>query len=123
MINTTHGKALDAYAVLIKTAGILVDIRSARKLFELRKELQKSFEFYSERQNAIVAECGGTIAPDGLISFPEGADSLSYREKIGELNNLELEVNADVIEISEQNLSGYTPADLWNLDGFVRITD
>lgn len=124
MRRTTMGKLINAYVTLIRTGKQMPpDLKTSRKLFNLRKALEPHFEFYSEEQAKIIDEFGGKEQENGVISFGPKADKAEYSRRIAELNKLEVDVDFDPVKLSENTKLPYTPDDLWQLDGFVEITD
>lgn len=119
-MKTTYNKAVLAYKALERTARIPCNLRTARGLFDLRKALLPHFEFFGEREQQIIDGAGGKVDAAGHITFSDPKGQLLYGVAMAELGCTEIDVDAQPVTVTE---GGYTPQDIWELDGFVIFAD
>lgn len=113
-----------AYEVLRGVDDMKMPVRMARDIYHLVKELEPTFQFAAERQKKLIAEYGGKVAADGMVSFAREEDAKAFRDGVDEMNEVDVEYNSAPIEIDLDALGDntlFTPAEIRKLDGFVEF--
>lgn len=111
-------RAFDALNKLMKME---MRVQDAHKVFMLKKALEPHYGFELEREKDLVSKYGGTLLPDGRISFSDEQLAEEFRKELEELTQAELDVEIPSVAVradsfEEQTLS---PSVIEALDGFV----
>ena len=108
MIKTTNGEIAKAYPVFLALGKQRVSVQLSLDLFRLSNRMQEYWNFYSEKEQQIVKDCGGIILPNGTVNFPDDpADPKDpnrphlkqFQQKRKELDELEIELDATPVDI------------------------
>lgn len=118
-METTQGKAVNAYAALALMSRKQLNSFTAYKLFKLKKKLVSIVEFQSEQEQKLVAELGGTITENGAIQIEDQSKRMEYLEKHKELENLPCEVDGGKIALYMKEVPDISMADMEALEEFI----
>ena len=110
-----------AYAALGRLANMQLRVRDSRNLYMLSKQLENAYNFELEQEKKLIEKYHGDVTSDGRIHFGDTSDAEGFKQEIGELNNLDIEVEFDPIIINCDDIGDQriTPYDVACLDGFV----
>ena len=108
MIKTTQGENAKAYPILMALGKQKVGVRLSLELYRLTNRMQEEWNFYCEKEQQIVQDCGGIILPNGTVSFPDDPANpkdpnrphlKKFQQKRKELDELEVELDANPVDI------------------------
>lgn len=118
-------KIINAYKALTTLGSANIPLKTAYKIFMLKKKIEPIFIFRMEKEKALLSELHGTVDENGTIHFNEMADAVKFRNAVDELNELEAEIDFEPISVSLEQMSGINmkPNDIEKLEGFIEFED
>lgn len=117
-MKTTQRQAVAAFVTLNQMSQKPMNSFTAYKLFRLKKALKDAVDFQAEEERKIAAELGGEITDDGRLNLPDGKLP-EYKDRHGELEAMECEVDREKTEIHMKELQNISLADMEILEPFV----
>ena len=116
-------EAIDAYGAILRLSEIALPLQDAYKIFCLRRKIEPIYQFEVEREKALLGELNGALMPDGSVQFKNTEDCVEFKNKVAELNDMEVEADFEPIQIKIENLGKVEikPADISRLCGFVEF--
>lgn len=122
MIQTTHGKAYNAFIALNQIRNVVKGM-DALHVFHMKNKLKDSVDFMSEEEIRIVNEYGGTITDVGKVIIPDKEKVIEYIKARKELDELPCEIDTEPIVIRIDRCPDVTGEQIENLDGFVEFAE
>lgn len=110
-----------AYSSLLKLKDYKLPLKKAYAIYKLYTAISESYEFALGEEQKYMMEYKGKPNGDGTVTFATPTDCAAFRDKVEELNNMDVDVNVEAVAISERDLGeqAITPSDIANLEGFV----
>ena len=110
-----------AFSSLIKLRDMNLPVKKAYAIYKINSALEDAYNFALNEERKYLSEFGGVITDDGDIKFGSPEDLRAFMEKLEELNTADVEVDTEVVSLSENDLGSQmlTPGDIYNLEGFV----
>ena len=118
MIQTTHGKAYNAFLALNQLRGMVKGM-DALHVFHLKNMLRESVDFLSEEEIRLVKDAGGTITDGGMVVIPDEEKKREYLQARKELDEMPCEIQTEPIRILIGRCPDVTVAQIEMLDGIV----
>lgn len=114
---------IHAYNTLGKLSTMQFPAQVSYEIYMLMKKLESTYKFAIEFERKLVGKYNGTIAMDGLITFPNQEDTIKFRDELTEANEIEVNIDFEPVVVSyaafgEQTV---TPMDIANLSGFLKF--
>ena len=122
MIQTTHGKAYNAFIALSQVRS-LVKGMDALHVFHMRNMLKEAVDFMAEEEMRLVGEAGGTVTDSGMVIIPDPAKKAEYMKARAELDGMPYEVDADPVVIRIDRCPDVTGEQIEMMDGFVEFVE
>lgn len=119
----TQKQMINAYIILVRLGSAQMSIRAAHSLYKLRKTLESTYQFCSEREQLIVEKYHGRVV-NGSITFDNEEAAQCAQVDLQELYDLETETDIDAVAISMDDIKGVSLSmnDMDALEGFVVLT-
>lgn len=113
-------QAISAYKVLNEMSNIQMPVKTAYKLYQMRKSLEPIFEFRVEQERAILQKYNGKEA-EGAIVFATTEDCEQAKLALNDLDAVEMEDEIVPIRMPIEDLDAahLTMDDMAALEGFV----
>ena len=121
-METTQGKAVNAYTALARMSQKPMNSFAAFKLFKLKKTLAPIVEFQSEQEQKLVEEIGATITEFGAIVWDkkkEAQQRKEYADRHKELEDMPCDVETKKITMFMKEIPEITIADMDALTEFI----
>ena len=118
MIQSTMGKALNAYGALNRVRS-QVKGKTALDLFHLKNMLQESIDFQVEEEQKLIIECGGIVTDAGTIVIADKDKRAAFAKARQELADMACEIKTDPVLMDLEKNPDITMEDIEQLDGFV----
>ena len=114
-------KIIKAYKALTKLGQQDLPIKLAFDLFKIKTALQPHFDFQVDEEKK--ASASATANPDGSITFSSPEEADTFRKKLKELNDIDVELKVKPVQIP-LSTPGLTLSmdDVDALDCFVQFT-
>lgn len=106
--------------IIIKLQNEIFNINTQYKFMKIKKKLDEEFSIYQE-QIAAVAEKYGTIEEGSEYIKVEGENFDICREKINEIENLNIEIQDIYFTLDELENLGLTLVEIELLDPFIKL--
>lgn len=124
-MKTTQKKAVNAYNALTEIGKQPFPIRDALNLLVLRKKLETAMEFQLQEEQKLIDEYQPTV-DGGKITMPYDekdeavqARAKEFFRKLADLNQMEIEIDADPAPVGIPDGVIIKPETLAALDGFI----
>lgn len=119
-----QGKINKAYESLMRLNNFKLPVKKAYAVYKLVRAVDGTYQFALSEERKYLEEFHGTLKEDGSITFLTPGDCTAFQAKVEELCNMDVNIEIDVVKLSEKDLCGQTlsPADIFNLEGFVDFT-
>lgn len=113
-----------AYESLMKLNNFKLPVKKAYAVYKLVQAADNAYQFALSEERKYLDEFHGTLNEDGNITFLTPSDCATFKAKVDELCNMEVDIAIDVVKLDENDLGEQTlsPADIFNLEGFVDFT-
>lgn len=110
-----------AFPSLTKLRDMNLPIKKAREVYKLYVAMEGAYNFALEEEKKYLSEFHGTIVDDGSINFKTPEECKAFKEKFDELVNSDIELDIEVVTLSDKDFSDQTltPGDIYNLDGLI----
>ncbi len=110
-----------AYAALLRIADFKLPVKKAYELYKLTKAVEERYQFAVSEEKKYVDEFGGKINQDGTVSFEDTEKFGAFQDRVAELNEMTVDIEVTPIVLTEKELGDQTisPAEIYNLEGFV----
>lgn len=110
-----------AYASLQKLKELRLPMKKAYGIYKLCTAIQEPYAFALGEEQKYLAEYGGKPNGDGTITFATPMDCAAFRDKLEELNNMDVDITVETVTLTEADFGEQmiTPSDIANLEGFV----
>ena len=122
MIETTHGKAYNAFIALTQVRS-LVKGMDALHVFHMKNMLKEAVDFMAEEEIRLVHEAGGAITESGMVIIPDPGKKAEYMKSRAELDGMPYEVKADPVVIRIERCPEVTGEQIEMLAGFVDFAE
>lgn len=118
-----QGQIVRAYNAITKLSKASLPFASAYCVFKVKQQLEPHFLFEREQEMKILDHLGGEVRDAGRIHFPTDEAAMSFTHEIDDLQNvdIDLDVVPPVIYVEDVADCQFTPADIANLEGFIRF--
>jgi len=100
-METTIGKAVSTLSALDEIRGQRISRSKAKEVFELRKRLVESYEFFMEQLNEALERIGLSMNENGEVKFEDDIQKALFMTEIKDI-----EATATTIEMEKIDLSG-----------------
>lgn len=118
---------------IVESADIMRDLstkslkgRAAFRVARLLRELEKEFTLFNEKRMDLIKDYAQKDAETGEIKSDENGNVTleperlnEFYQKLEELLNTEVEINAEKISIDDFGDADFTPAQIINLEAFI----
>lgn len=119
-METTQGKAVNAFMAITRLASSPMPSFAAYKLFKLKKLLRDAVEFQTEQEKKLVDEMGGTVNDsNGRVMFDDPEKYLEFSMRQKELQEMEYEVDSEKLIMYMKELPNISIADIETLEPFI----
>ena len=118
MIQTTHGKAYNAFLAAMQIRGMVKGM-DALHIFHLKNKLKESVDFMGEEELRLVTDAGGTVTDGGMVIIADAEKRKEYLKARKELDEMPCEINMEPITIQIDRCPDVTAEQIEMLDGFV----
>ena len=110
-----------AYSALLKLKDYKLPLKKAYAIYRLYQSITGAYEFAMNEEQKCLSEYKGKPNGDGTVVFATPTDCASFRDKVEELNNMDVDITIEPVILTEQDLGEQriTPADIAGLEGFV----
>lgn len=110
-----------AYGSLMKLSNFNLPVKKAYAVYKLVQAVEGAYQFAFNEQQKYLAEFKGVPSEDGNIIFETPAECVAFKNKLEELNGVDVEISIDAVNLTEDDLGEQTltPTDIFNLEGFV----
>ena len=122
MIQTTHGKAYNAFIALSQVRS-LVKGMDALHVFHMKNMLKEAVDFMAEEEMRLVSEASGTVTDSGMVIIPDPAKKAEYMKARMELDRMPYEVKTDPVVILIDRCPDVTGEQIEMLAGFVEFAE
>ena len=113
-----QGKIIAAYNTLIELSEKnALPLRAARALFDLRKKLAPTYEFYEAERIKTIKRLGDEDPLTGNVSVGPG-HMVEFLDAKKELDEMDVDIPGLPVRIELPDDMKILPAHLWALDGF-----
>lgn len=114
-------KIISAVNALSRFGTAPLPIKVSYGVFKLRRQLEPHYTFELEQEKKLLAEFGGTVNKDKMISFEKEENAVRFANALSELNDMEVDVDFDPVYIQLDELAGYriAPDDIEALQPFI----
>ena len=126
MINTYLRNIVESADIMRELSTKTLKGRAAFRVARLLRELEKEFTLFNETRVELIREYAqkdenGEIKSDenGNVTLDQARLNEFY-EKLDELLNAEVEINAEKIDIDDFGDVDFTPAQIINLEAFIK---
>lgn len=126
MINTYLRNIVESADIMRELSTKTLKGRAAFRVARLLRELEKEFTLFNEKRVELIREYAqkdenGEIKSDenGNVTLDQARLNEFY-EKLDELLNAEVEINAEKIDIDDFGDVDFTPAQIINLEAFIK---
>ena len=121
MIKTTIEKAVNAYKALNRIWEIPFKLEDSRKMMLLKIELEKEAKFHDQEMQKLIGRYNPKPLENGGCQFETKEDKRDFEEAYDKIQNMEIEVDAEIVKISHECNVEISPSDLYAMMGFVEI--
>lgn len=110
-----------AYSTLLTLKDYKLPLKKAYAIYRLYTSISDAYEFALNEEQKYLAEYNGKPNGDGTVVFSTPTDCAAFRDKVEELNNMDVDITIEPVTLTEKDLGEQTitPADIANLEGFV----
>lgn len=119
----TQKQMINAYITLVRLGGAQMSVRAAHTLYQLRKKLESSYQFCSEREQLIIEKYHGKIV-NGTITFDNEEAAQCAQADLRDLYDLDIDAGIEAVILSMDDIKGVSLSvnDMEALEGFVVLT-
>ncbi len=112
-----------AHASLEKLSKFNLPIKKAYAVYKLMRAVDESYQFAMSEERKYLDEYNGKLGSDGTVTFETPDDCQNFKIMLDELLAMEPDIKFDVVKLTEYDLGEQrlTPADIYNLEGFVEF--
>ena len=128
MIHTTHGKAIEAYKTLGQIWRKGFFLTDSRLMLYLHDQMNSEVQFHDVKVSELLKKYNPKHLENGSLQFEIPEDAEAFRKDIDEMQNMEIDINADPIVLDMEmykalgsNQPVITPAELSTLEGFIEM--
>lgn len=118
-----QGKIVNAYKALRELEQEKMPMKTAYKLYKLRKQLEKGFDFQREQEEKLLEDFGAKVLDGGLVQFQTVDDRKAYEAQIAELNDMESDVEVNPVDMGLTDEVSITPDAIEALEGIVNFLE
>jgi len=115
----TNKQALIARNKLYQIGKMVKDTVTAKRVFNIRRELDEVFKFVCERQDAMAEAAGVTADEKGSWIYPDAETKEKFDKENTEL--LEADSGVEPITVKAESIPGLSVEDIAALAGVVEI--
>ena len=110
-----------AYGALRRLNEYKLPVKKAYAVYKLMRAIDDSYQFALGEEQKYLSEFGGVLNEDGSIQFSSPEKCEMFKEKVQELSNNDTDISFEQVVLNESDLGEQTvtPADIYNLEGFV----
>lgn len=126
MINTYLRNIVESADIMRELSTKTLKGRAAFRVARLLRELEKEFTLFNEKRVELIREYAQKDENGEIKSDENGNVTLDqtrlneFYEKLDELLNAEVEINAEKIDIDDFGDVDFTPAQIINLEAFIK---
>jgi len=117
----TYRQAITAHRVLYLISGKVTDTLTARRLYNLRKQLDEAIDFICERQKALMEQYDVSYNEIGQWIYPDAINRDLFDKANNELLDTENEI--ECVRVKAEAIPGLSVDDIASLDGFVEVEE
>lgn len=121
MIQTKQSKAVQAYKAIDKMAKGALPLPVSYSFFKLKKALQCHIEFQISKEQELFDQYQPVFNEDGIWTFKSEDDKNEFVKKINEIGELDVEIDSNIITISQTSGITMSIEDMEALDAFVEF--
>lgn len=128
MIHTTHGKAIEAYKVLGEIWSEGWFLTDSRLMLYLRDQMNPEVQFHDMKVGELLKKYNPKHLENGSLQFEIPEDAEAFRKDIDEMQNMEIDINADPIVLDMEmykargpKMPVIPPKKLEQLVGFIEM--
>lgn len=110
-----------AYSALLKLKDYKLPLKKAYAIYQLYQSISSAYDFALSEEQKYLMEYKGKPNGDGTVVFATPTECAAFRDKVEELNNMDVDISIEPVTITEKDLGEQmiTPADIADLEGFV----
>lgn len=119
----TQLKINRAYTALAKLNNFSLPVEKALGVYHIYKAVEEQHNFAVAEETKYVNQYGGKLNPDGIIWFENSDNCAKFKEKIDDLNRMQVELNISPVLLTKEELNGQNiaPADIYSLEGLINF--